>query len=284
MRSHLFAVSGSGKTRLSLEGLCHKWGLYISCGGDYRKRASGSSDFLYAIEQMESMSNWKRGTDDAKVDAAHRAFAMLICARVFVLKCLLENLPAGTTAKIARQRWVLVQVMPPSHVDDIFVTVLGSLRAADKTDMMDFTRNMIKDMAKLFGTDFFPVQGLFAVVDEAQVATEYMEGSFRSTTETEKRPILHPFYRFLWYSKLFKGVILAGTGLSMKMVRTSVSSQSAQLLDFRREPFVFVEVGQFKKGGTDHKAYIEKFLHLSQSASDQRLMERILYWFHGRWA
>ncbi|KAF8241169.1 hypothetical protein L208DRAFT_1383632, partial [Tricholoma matsutake] len=28
---HLFAASGSGKTRLSLEGLCHHWGFYISC-------------------------------------------------------------------------------------------------------------------------------------------------------------------------------------------------------------------------------------------------------------
>ena len=29
--SQLFNTSGSGKTRLSLDGLCHHWGLYISC-------------------------------------------------------------------------------------------------------------------------------------------------------------------------------------------------------------------------------------------------------------
>jgi len=57
--------------------------------------------------------------------------------------------------------------MPSSHIEDIFVTVLGSLLAADKADMMEFTKNKLKDMpAKLFGTVFFfPI---FAVVDEAQ--------------------------------------------------------------------------------------------------------------------
>jgi hypothetical protein len=29
--SHLFAVSGSGKTCCTLKGLCHNWGFYISC-------------------------------------------------------------------------------------------------------------------------------------------------------------------------------------------------------------------------------------------------------------
>jgi len=231
------------------------------------------------------MSKWDRSTNH-NIDSAHRAFAMLICARVFVLKCLLYELPSGTPAETARRRWVLLQVMPPfDDIDDIFVVVLGSLRAADKTDMMDFTKNMLKEMKMHLGNDFFPNKGLFAVVDEAQVATEYLNESFCSTaTETEKRPVLHPFYSFLWNTKLFQGVILAGTGLSMKMVRTAVTPQALKLLEYRREPFVFVEIGRFTKDGTEHKAYIERYLRLSRSVSEQRLRERILYWFHGRWA
>ena len=238
---------------------------------------------------MESMSNWDQSTGGAansnhNVDVAHRAFAMLICARVFVLKCLLEKLPSGTDAVTARRRWVLVQVMPPSNgTDDIFVNVLQILRAADKGDMIECTKSMLTGMTKMVGPNIFPKWRLFVVVDEVQFAAEYLNGSFRSAvTGTDKRPALHPFYSFLWKTNIVKGIILAGTGLSMTMVQTSVSSQSAKRQNYRQRPIVFVEVGQFTKDGTDHKAYIEKYLLFAANVSDQRLMERILYWFRGR--
>jgi len=70
------------------------------------------------------------------------------------------------------------------------------------------------------------------VVDEAQEAAEYLNESSRSTnTGINKCPVLHPLYSFLWNTQLFQGVILAGPGLSMKMVLTVVSSQSAQHQD-----------------------------------------------------
>jgi hypothetical protein len=73
---------------------------------------------------MSSMSTWDRSTGH-NVDAAHRAFAMLICARIFVLKCLLEKIPPGTSVLTARRRWVLLQVIPPfDGIEDIFVLSL----------------------------------------------------------------------------------------------------------------------------------------------------------------
>src|SRR6266542_3306167 len=92
--SHLFAVSGSGKTRLCLEGLCHRWGFYISCRGASKNRAAGSSDFLAATQTMREMSGWDERTKatDGVIDpnrntnVARRAFEMLMCARLFVLK------------------------------------------------------------------------------------------------------------------------------------------------------------------------------------------------------
>jgi hypothetical protein len=283
--SHLFAVAGSGKTRLSLEGLCHEWGLYISCKLTSGGWPAGSSDFAHAITTMQTISNWDKTTEgttdpNQNVYVAHRAFAMLICARVFVLKCLLENLPPGTNAVTARRRWVLAQVMPPFYqTHDIFVHVLQSLRGAEMGDMINLTDFMLREMTK---QNIFPPERLFVVVDEAQVAVEHLNGSFRSTTGIHKRPVLHPFYSFLWKFNFFKGVILAGTGLSVKMVRTAVFSQSSARLDYRQDPFVFVEIGQFTNDGTDHKDYIEKYLRLAPTVPDQRLMERILYWFRGR--
>ncbi|KAM6498411.1 hypothetical protein JOM56_006359 [Amanita muscaria] len=282
---HLFAVSGSGKTRRALEGLCHNWGFYISC-----RPPIGSRDFEAATNIMMSMSKWDnaKGADNAKV--AERAFAMLICARVFVLKCLLTNLPAGTDAVVARKRWVLAQVLPPAlpfSKYDIFAAIVNRLRSADTVDMLNLASTMLLETAEKVGDQIFSkTTPLFAVVDEAQVAAVYLDDYFRSiTTGTDMRPVLHPLFGFLWESKIIKGVIVAGTGLSMETVRTTLSSQAAKYTGSHQVPLVSVELGRFTKEGTVHEEYIRKYLsYLSnQSVSDKRLVERILYWFSGRY-
>ena len=294
MCSHLYAVSGSGKTRLCLEGLCHQWGFYISCRGTSKKRVAGSMDFVTATQMMTEMSSWDEcieKTDDVvnpvKTNVARRAFEMLICARLFVLKHLLEKLPPGTDAKTARRRWVLIQAMPPSirYPSDIFSIVLESLRCANSRDMADLIKSMLADMTKIIGESIFPLnQQFFAVIDEAQVAAEYMNESFRSlTTGIDARPVLHPFYRFLQDADFIKGTILAGTGLSMKMMKKAVNSRGAQLLEESRNPLIFYDVGLFSNPGTDHRAYLEKYLTFASTVPDSRLMQRILYWFSGRW-
>jgi len=243
---------------------------------------------------MTEMSSWDKSTEETDVvyadknaNVARRAFEMLICARLFVLKRLLQMLPPGTDGKTARRRWVLVQAIPPfvRYPSDIFSIVLKSLRSADSRDMGDLIESMLADMTKI-GESIFPLsQRFFAVIDEAQVAAEYMNESFRSlTTGIDARPVLHPFYRFLQGANFIKGTILAGTGLSLVMVKKAVSSRSAQLLDESRHPLIFHDVGLFSNPGTDHRAYIERYLTFASTVSDDRLMQRILYWLSGRWA
>ena len=182
--SHLFAVSGAGKTRRALEGLCHHWGFYIS----YRPhRRIGSSDFQAAIEIMTTMSKWddKSGQNTTKNDdVANRAFAMLICARVFVLKQLLERLPPNTDNVVARRRWIFAQVIPPFapfEEVDMFTQIIQSLRGAVEKDTLHLARTMLRGMNRM--------QKLFVVVDEAQVAAEYLSDYFRSfTAGTDMRP------------------------------------------------------------------------------------------------
>ena len=240
------------------------------------------------------MSAWNamNGTGDANVtknaEVADRAFMMLICARLFVLKCIMKNLSTGTDPMVARRRWVLVQALPPflRCSGDIFAIVVDSLRAADTAVMRTLANTMLVEIWSMAGTAIFPINSkpLFAVVDEVQVAAEYLKGSFRSSTpEIDLRPVLHAFRGFLWNLTFLEGVIFAGTGLSMKMRRT-LGPGGAQRMKYRPIPFVLVEVGRFTKDGTAHENYIRKYLHLSRSSnSDQRLVERILYWFSGRW-
>ena len=201
---------------------------------------------------------------------------MLICARVFVLKHLLDNLPIDTDATVARKRWVLAQVLPPRLGEDIFTAIVKSIRAASEEDMVLLAEFMIQEM------DMVKNELFFAVIDEAQVAAEYLSDSFRSfTTGMDLRPVLHAFYRFLQGTGMFNGVILAGTGLSMNMAKKAFSSQVAKCLENRREPIVFVELGRFK-GDQIHEDYVRKYYTISACSSGRRLMERILYWFSGR--
>ena len=238
---------------------------------------------------MEDMSNWDHGCDMDKADStknvevANRAFQMLICARIFVLKKLLKNLPQDTDPMVARRRWVLVQVLPPTSLgDEIFDVVVRSLRATDTEIMRSLVGSMLSEMNSLVGNAIFSKKPLFAVVDEAQVGAQYLEKSFRSSAGTDMRPVLHAFHRFLLENNFIGGIILAGTGLSREMVRTAASSNSARAS--HPLPFVVTEVGRFTKDDQAHEDYIRQYLILSpDSHSDQRLMERILYWFSGRW-
>ena len=290
LSSHLFGVSGSGKTRLSLDGLCQNWGLYISCRTK-RGPASGSDDFNVATEMLLSMSAWHQGTSSADiykdVEAAHRAFAMLLCARVFILKQLVQHIPVGTDVTAARRRWILAQVVPPRlkyEEDDLFVTLLRDLRSGDTQTMLRITRSTMRDLTTK-RQDLFPVGSdtpLFVVIDEAQVAADHLE-FFRSGSGTDLGPVLREMYSFFLKSGLFAGIILSGTGLSMNMVKDVVGSFSAKQVDKRVQPRVFTNIGRFTRDNSSQVAYIRRYLTLSDNdISDQRLLERMVYWFSGR--
>jgi len=95
---------------------------------------------------LESMNTWRQSTapSDKNADAAHRVFAMLLCARVFILKQLVQSIPVNTGATVARRRWILAQALPPRLLlegDDIFVKVLRGLRCADTKIMLDIIRS-----------------------------------------------------------------------------------------------------------------------------------------------
>jgi hypothetical protein len=278
--SHLFAVCGSGKTRLSLDGLCHNWGLYISCQAT-KCIASGSNDFAEASLMMQNMR--KADPENAAI-AANRAFAMFLCARIFVLKQLVRYLPVDTDPTVARRRWVLAQVLPPRLGEiepDLFVHLLQSVLAG-RTDIMRLFYTPTTTALTTTRPDLFPLghaTPIFVVIDEAQMAADDMK-FFPSTTGRDLRPVLREMYSF--FDQLFSGIILAGTGLLMDLVKDALSSNSAKRVG-RRQPLVFTNTGRFGPHDPSHELYIRRYLTLSgNDISDRRLLERMLYGFSGR--
>ena len=291
----MFNTTGSGKTRLSLEGLCEHWGFYLSCRS-MPPYPSGSGDFEAATNTMMSLSTWDRGKSDKDIlhnnATAKRVFTMLLCARVFVFKQLLDRIPAQTDVTIARRRWVLLQVLPAlsyADSDDIFVTILSSLRNAHKDVMLPFIRTTLRDCytRKEFFPDVEKVNNsvpLFIVIDEAQVAADQLKAFFRSDNVTaDPCPILHELYKFFHRSKIFVGIIISGTGLSTNMVTVAVQSVFTKSMGENQDINIFTDTGLFRKADSSQENYIRRYLPLSDSCtSDTRLMERIRYWFSGR--
>ena len=288
LSSHLFSVSGSGKTRLSLDGLCSQWGFYFSCRAE-AGTASGSNDFTVATQMLQSMSSWHTDPPDSfnnGTAAARRAFAMLLCARLFILKQLVQRFPTETNVTDARRRWVLAQVLPPclKQSEDLFVTVLRALLNADTDVMFHTAGDLRRDIMNR--TNLFP-QGLrtplFVVIDEAQVAAEYLK-FFPSTSGKEWRLILREVVSFFhscrpWFNK----IILSGTGLSMGMVEDATDSFSAKAAPTRVQG-AFSNVGCFTREDPSQEAYIRRYLTLSDNdISDRRLLERMKFWFSGRY-
>lgn len=70
----------------------------------------------------------------------------------------------------------------------------------------------------------------------------------------------------------------------MKMVKDAVGSSSAKELDQGMQPLVFTDIGSFTGDAYSQVAYIRRYLTLSDyNISDQRLLERMVYWFSGRY-
>ena len=278
LSSHLFNVSGSGKTRLSLDGLCSHWGLYISCG-TVRGTVSGSDDFQQAKEMLQTMSTWSTKSPDLSnnTSPAQRIFAMLLCARLFIFKKLVQHFPVNTKVTDARRRWVFAQILPPHLCGggrDLFVEVFRGLQGAETHIMLDIIRSSLGDI-RTGRKDLFPMESktpLFVVIDEAQV--------FRSGSGTG-RPILREMVSFFESKGFFNRIILSGTGLSMEKVKDAVGSFSAKEAPSNR---IFTDVGCFTRDDSSHETYINRYLNLSKdNISDRRLLERMKYWFFGRY-
>ncbi|KIL59153.1 hypothetical protein M378DRAFT_200227, partial [Amanita muscaria Koide BX008] len=285
---HLFNTSGSGKTRLTLDGLCHNWGFYFSC---QRKldSASGSGDFEEAIRVIKDLSTWNWGTGPERLcqnaTAADRVFAMLLCARIFVLKQFLDCIPHPVDVLAARRRWVFLQIMPPCleihTTNDVFVEVVRSLHATHSWEMQAYISSTTLEFAN--EKEHFP-RRLFIVIDEAQEAARLLENSFPSTnTPPEPRSALHELYSYTESTGIFFGTIISGTGLSKEIVEDATTSISAKNMGTSYHPIIFTGTGIFIDAESQAN-YVNRFLSLSDTnVSDQRLLQRIQRWFAGRY-
>jgi hypothetical protein len=204
-----------------------------------------------------------------------------VCAFLY----LVQHLPVNTDVTVARRRWVLAQALPPHKrwSEDLFVEVLRVLQHADTDVMLDIVRSSLhKIMTER--KDLFSAGSktpLFIVIDEAQMAAEYLK-FFRSRRRTDLCPVFREMVSFFQSTGIFAGIILSGTGLSMKKEDFLYAMSSKEVLNKGTEHLVFTDVGCFTRDDSSQEVYIRRYLTLSNDVSDRRLSERMRYWFSGR--
>lgn len=286
---HLFNTSGSGKTRLLLDGLCHCWGIYFTCRAEFP--SGGSKDLRDASNTLPKFQSWG-GAGDVRAKAAKRALSMLVCSRIFLFKKFVEALPEGITAVAARKRWTFLQVVPPliSYLD-LFVLLFRSLRHGDEFEMNTYVETTLTEITSnhphLFQDDLGSLSNfkLWAVLDEAQAASTMHQGIFPSTSDpsTLKHSFLHEAHLYLMNSDLFSGIVLSGTGLSVEAVNEAIRSSYAKEMPSIGLSKVFTDTGSFMDADI-HKKYILGYLDMDlNNYSHQRLLERMVYWLRGRY-
>jgi hypothetical protein len=281
LTSHLFNTTGSGKTRLCLEGLCHNWGFYFSCVSKVFA-SSGSRDVELAIDMIPKMNTFGHNLE-MNVLAADITFHTLLCARLLVFQKFMSYLPPATRPILARRRWVFLQLLPPIYgMHDIFVHIQRVLRHADPVDVKDIEQNMLTSITEQQPAMFPRKTPLFVVIDEAQAAARCLRNQFPSTGNSDNTyPVLHELYRVLYGSEFFQGTVLSGTGLSLHLVLSLLGSFGAKRLSKPHPVKVFSGSAVFSHSAQVDYAKVN--LALSEvHPSDRRLLQRMERWLLGR--
>ncbi|KAF8882245.1 hypothetical protein BD779DRAFT_1612475 [Infundibulicybe gibba] len=310
--SHSFLVntSGSGKTRLLLEGLCQNWGFYFTSLVD--SSLLGSSDvqnsirtyipdfsgFLPVLPSATSQG-YELGLKNNR-EIAGRVFSQLFLARLIVFDLFTEIMSRHRAQDGCqdryKERWLLLQLQPSllhSQIWDIFDNLVGKLSSAPASYINAKTKELLLRVRKLcvdqVTTEFTgsfasgPVEQIpiFCVLDEAQYAATEHSSAFRSEQNGAHRPILREIVRAWESQSLGQGVfmVVAGTGISKDVVDQAMASAIMKDSKYRW----CSDTGAFDDVEVQRK-YVLKYLPpwISCSAAGKRLLERIWYWLHGR--
>ncbi|KIM37392.1 hypothetical protein M413DRAFT_20297 [Hebeloma cylindrosporum] len=311
--NHTFLVntSGSGKTRLLLEGLCENWGFYFTSLVD--SSLLGSSDVQNSIQTHVPDSPGFRpvlppagsaGYDvalKANREIASRNFRQIFLARLIMFNLFAENMNGcAGDARVYRERWLLLQLRPsfvhPQYWD-IFDELSCKLSGATDSFINTKTKALLTNVRGLLcsgittgshstqaqlSTSDTPQTPLFCVLDEAQHAATQHNTAFRSDQNGAHRPILREIVK-AWESQSFgQGVfmVVAGTGISKDVVDQAMASAIMKDSRYRW----CSDTGAFDRKDVQQR-YMQKYLPKSLLQSDVgvRLLERVWYWLHGRY-
>ncbi|KAJ7159550.1 hypothetical protein C8R46DRAFT_1286850, partial [Mycena filopes] len=287
-------TSGSGKTRLAIEGLCDSWGLYFTSLVDIQ--GHGSVDLqntIHAIEKDKRFTPELPATASEPAEKMNRHVARarlteLIYTRLVILELFCQvgqELSQGPLPDEYKKYWLLLQLKPGRLAGDsldIFAELSRRIRGSAEDDTID---DLLEPMMKRIrgivashrssGTSF----PLYCVVDEAQSAAGRCTGAFRSAAMPDLiRPILREIVA-AWIQIIGLWLILAGTGMSKEVVMETMASAVVKNDDYT----MHYDIGGFDDDTAqfDYMTGLmpEEFKNTSEA---EKIFELAHYWLRGR--
>lgn len=278
----LVNTSGSGKTRLLFEGLCHYWGIYFTSTIDSSSLGSGDVGGSYATSNITSLpSRIAGGTYISAMVLERRKTARRIYSKVLLAKLLVFRFflriasQGGSLTEEHKRRWLLLQLCPTTLLaSDIFCTIIWQLVNVSDSYIDDQISEALKEVNKICYSMPSGKNGLFIALDETNHAVQQHKRAFEDGGGCY--PILKEMMR-TWrdHSQGSITMVIAGTEIPRSI--------------FEYEP------GEWKcfrwcsdTGGFDdeksHAQYISPFLPplLRKSESGKELIRRMWTWLRGR--
>jgi hypothetical protein len=288
-------TSGSGKTRLILDGLCRHWGFYFVAnqGPD----GIGSRDFS-TIMDMDNSAGYKLAQSQKMTNSdamqhmkekAHHRLRQLLLARFILLKLFVEvarSNGGNLHEKNYRRAWVLLQILPMQIFDeDIFVTMSDTLRLQGFDDSVKAIKKHFRDLQDILGLAMDSAIGklkkspFYCVLDESQLLTSARMGEFMSGDGTLPRPLMREVYH-IWNDVLPPEqmlLICSGTGINYQSLYESVASGALTI------PYHLCnDIGAFADRDAQTK-YIQYYLGERPGLSWRAFLDRAWGWCRGRY-
>ncbi|KAJ7095696.1 hypothetical protein B0H15DRAFT_774409, partial [Mycena belliarum] len=281
----LVNTSGSGKTRISFEGLCRHWGFYfiMECDGN-RLGAADIGPTLYQGLDGERGFQDRLPPEDSptflealkrNIEITHDKFSRVLLARLLVFQMFSEIIkPIGIT-EAHKQRWLLFQLAPgipgcgsSDILADLRQVFLYNLDAAGVQDLIAIT---FAKLQKIHGTDFH----LFYVIDEAQLASRQHMRSYRH--EGKEYPLLREIIQ-TWATESQPYQV------SFVVLGTDIPKAGFESAPFADSIRWSSDTGSFDNEA-EHRRYVSRFLlpSYASSAAGEMFLKRVWTWCRGRY-
>ncbi|KAH6879719.1 hypothetical protein BKA70DRAFT_1207313 [Coprinopsis sp. MPI-PUGE-AT-0042] len=298
--NHTFLVntSGSGKTRILLEGLCRHWGFYFTSLVD--SSLLGSSDVENAISShIPDSPGFRANLPPAGTPAyenalrtnrqlASRVFRQVLLARLLIFDLFVETMSEHPEQhpQLLKQRWLLLQLQPSilnPRVWDVFDHLSRELLSSASDAYINCqTKTLLGQvrsrLSRLRSAEKMPI---FCVLDEAQHAASQHLPAFRSDHSGAHRPVLREIVRAWDGQCAGQGVfmVVAGTGISKDVVDQAMASAIMKDSKYRW----CSDTGAFDQPEVQ-RAYLQRYFppKYIESEAGCRLLDRLWYWLHGR--
>ena len=291
-------TSGSGKTRLLLEGLCQHWGFYYTSHVD--SGFLGSVDLQSAIQSIPEDEKFcchlPPSTSSVSNDKiAGRIFKRVFLARLLIFHLFIEAMKANTSPDNGftegnfidyRRKWVHFQLQPSffTKISDPFHDLTHKLSAYLDSELHHLTRDVLDHVRNTLrsSTSSSGCTPLYWIIDEARFAAKEHTDAFRSK-DMEPRPVLRPLVQtFTALTSGFDVIILAGTGLSQSDVDDTMTSGVMKESSYRK----CYDTGAFDGWGgrSGMSSWVKMFVPpwILEEADRKRLEECMGYWLKGR--